>query len=103
MSMHIQTIKQKLWLQIEALPETRLQEVLDFVEFLLSKDKPAKKQETSKLYTQQEILIALGEIRETIQQTYGTYQGDLIAEARAERDEQMRLNLGLGAQNENRH
>jgi len=78
MSTHIQTIKQKLWLYLEVLSETRLQEVLDFVEFLLHKDKSGKEQENAKPYTQQEILAALSEIRESIQQTYGLDQGDLM-------------------------
>lgn len=79
-------IKQELLLQIDRLPDYKLQEVLDFVEFLLFKDQATSEQPTMKPASPQEILPALTRIRETVQQTYGVYQGDLLAEARAEDD-----------------
>lgn len=98
-----QVIKQELLLQIERLPGYRLQEVLDFVEFLLFKDKPIHEQITENLASQSEILEALNHIRETVRQTYGVYQGDLLSEARAERDQQINLIYGIGTQNESSH
>lgn len=80
-------IKQELLLQIDRLPDYKLQEVLDFVEFLLFKDQAISRQPTMKPTSQPEILPALTRIRETAQQTYGVYQGDLLAEARAEREQ----------------
>jgi hypothetical protein len=79
-----QTVKQELLQKIEILPGYKLQEVLDFVEFLLFKNKP-----TATLNSQQEILAELSHIREAIYQSYGVYQGDLVAEARAEREQQV--------------
>lgn len=82
-------IKQELLSQIDRLPDYKLQEVLDFVEFLLFKDQTISEQPMMKPAPQQEILPALTRIRETVQQTYGVYQGDLLAEARAEREQQL--------------
>jgi len=45
-------------------------------------------QDDQRLWEQRmETLERLGQIRESIQQEYGVYQGDLIEEARADRDE----------------
>jgi hypothetical protein len=86
-------VKEELLHKIETLPDYKLQEVLDFVEFLLLKDKSVTTQPTDEQYTQQEILAELTYIRETVNQTYGIYNGDLVAEARAERIRQIDLNL----------
>jgi hypothetical protein len=85
-------IKQELLSQIDRLPDYKLQEVLDFVEFLLFKDQSAQEQPTMKQISQQNVLPALTRIRETVQQAYGIYQGDLLAEARAEREQQLGSN-----------
>ncbi|NJN93798.1 MAG: DUF2281 domain-containing protein [Anaerolineales bacterium] len=77
-------VKQELLSQIDRLPDYKLQEVLDFVEFLLSKGQSAQEQPIVKQTSQQNVLSALVRIRETVQQTYGEYQGDLLAEARVE-------------------
>jgi hypothetical protein len=66
--------------QIDQLPEDKLQEVLDFVEFLLLKEQSWPKQPMPK--PPAETLNALNLIRETVQRTYGVYQGDLLADAR---------------------
>jgi hypothetical protein len=83
-------VKQKLLLDIERLPEYKLQEVLDFVEFLLFKQRSQ-----AQLASQADILEGLSQIRERVRQTYGVYQGDLLAEARAEREQQINLIYGL--------
>jgi hypothetical protein len=82
-------VKQELLLQIDRLPDYKLQEVLDFVEFLLYKDQSAQEQSTIKQTSQQNVLPALTRIRETVEQTYGIYQGDLLVEARTEREQQL--------------
>ena len=76
------------------------QEVLDFVEFLLFKNKPTNEQAVTDQTFQQEVLTGLDHIRETLYQTYGVYEGDLVAETRAERKQQIDLILGLDASNE---
>ncbi|MFN8455308.1 MAG: DUF2281 domain-containing protein [Anaerolineae bacterium] len=84
-------IKQELLLQIDRLPDYKLQEVLDFVEFLLFKSVPSPE---AKPASPAETLQALSVIRETVQRTYGAYQGDLLAEARAEREQDLIDRLG---------
>ncbi len=98
-----QTVKKKLLQTIDILPDYKLQEVLDFVEFLLFKDKTIYEQATPEQSSQQEILTGLGHIRETIHQTYGVYKGDLVAEARAKKDHQMDLTLNLDVPDESSH
>jgi hypothetical protein len=80
------TIKQELLSRIEHLPDYKLQEVLDFVEFLLFKTQSLQDQAVSEPPSSSETLQALNLIRETVQRTYGEYQGDLLDEARAERE-----------------
>lgn len=82
-------LKQELLSQIDRLPNYKLREVLDFVEFLLLKDQTAQEQPPAKPVSSSETLEALKLIRETVQRTYGEYQGDLLAEARAEREQQL--------------
>jgi hypothetical protein len=86
------TIKQELMSRLDRLPDYKLQEVLDFVEFLLFKN--TRPQPESKPTSAAETLQALSVIRETVQQTYGVYQGDLLAEARAEREQDLVDRLG---------
>jgi hypothetical protein len=51
-------------------------------------DQWLSQQDDQRLWEQRmEVLERLGQIRESIQQEYGVYQGDLIEEARADRDE----------------
>jgi len=51
-------------------------------------DQWLSQQDDQRLWEQRmEALERLGQIRESIQQEYGVYQGDLIEEARADRDE----------------
>ncbi len=85
------TIKQELMSRLDRLPDYKLQEVLDFVEFLLFKSAPSPE---SKPVSPAETLQALSVIRETVQRTYGVYQGDLLAEARAEREQDLVDRLG---------
>jgi hypothetical protein len=83
MSTSTLAVKQKLLLQIEALSEYELQDVLDYVKSVLTKGAFGAKE--IKHLSQPEILEALTDIRETVRQTSGIYQRDLVAEARAER------------------
>lgn len=98
-----QTLKQELLQKIEYLPAYKLQEVLDFVEFLLFKGEMSSKDAPTTQYSQQGILEGLARIRETVQQTYGMYEGDLIAEVREEREQQLDTSLGLDVIDENSH
>jgi hypothetical protein len=75
-------LKQRLFSQIEILPKSELQNVLNYVNSISPKKITSK---TISFPSQSEILLKLKEIRENIQQTHGIYQGDLIAEVRAER------------------
>jgi hypothetical protein len=51
-------------------------------------DQWLKQQDEQRLWEQRmQALERLNQIRERIQQEYGVYQGDLLEEARAERDE----------------
>ncbi len=98
-----QTVKQELLQKIEYLPDHKLQEVLNFVEFLLFKGEFSNKEAPTTQYSQQEILEGLTRIRETVHQSYGMYEGDLIAEVREERDQQLDATLGLDVIDENSH
>ena len=101
MSSTVKSIRQNLTYHINQLPEYRLQEVLDFVQFLIFKDENSPN-ETSlssnkpeKQRIQQQALANSSHLREKIAKQHGIYQGDLIAEARAERSKQTDLILGL--------
>jgi hypothetical protein len=90
--------KMKLWQKIETLPDDRVQEVLDFVELLLFSEPP----ETAKL-SPQEAVRRLTARRERIYQRCGVYQGDWVAEARAERGHHLDVMLGLETSDESGH
>ena len=95
-----QNIKQELLLQIEILSERKLREVLNFARFLSYQEQPIDEQKAEYPKSQREILASLNQIRETGRQTYGVYQGDLVAEVRAEREQQLASRLGLDINDE---
>lgn len=85
MSPSAPALKQELMLHLETLPERQLSEALNFIKFLLFKDNLVQTATMVKKTSPSNILVALTQIRETVHQTYGEYQGDLVAEARLER------------------
>jgi len=80
------TLKQELLLHLEILPESQLQVALNFMKSLLIKN-PTSHPDRQRL-SPPEILAALSQIRQSIYQTYGVYQGDLVDEVREERQVQ---------------
>lgn len=92
----LQALRQELCQQLDLLPEDKLQQAFDFVQYLLVKDTltlPTTKLES---YTQERTVKELLMIREKATQTYGVYDGDLVAEAREERTKDMDTVFGLG-------
>lgn len=83
-----QQIKQELWSYIERLPEQKLRLLLSWVKLFLLKEEPMAEPTNQVGLSQLKILQALDQIRTKIEQKHGVYHGDMLAEVRAEREDQ---------------
>jgi hypothetical protein len=88
-------LKQEILLQLEQLPTSKLQEALNFIRFLVVKDELFTQQLPFKRLSQRDILVALQQLHDKNYGHYGIYQGDLVAEARAEREQSWEGVFGL--------
>ena len=89
-----QQIKQELWFYIEQLSTQRLKQLLSLIKLLWFKEQRIEKETTVTDISQQQILEELDQIRARVEQNYGVYQGDILAEVRADRDQQLNLVYG---------
>ncbi len=84
-----QQIKQELWSYIEQLSEQKLRQLLSLVRLLLSKDTQNSELGNAVGLSQLEILQQLEQIRAEFERNHGVYHGNMLAEMRAEREEQL--------------